>query len=324
VSGPRPGPAPRFSLVVAYSLRQGKPEALLAGLANLPGPSRELIPVPYGPPGKAMESSPPGTDHSGQARTQGLGGARGRVVVFLEPDCSVPPDLLARLEDGLSRPEVAGMGGAWQAWDPGNPAASISQAEFEFETRELEQHDFPVLFAFCAAFKRERLMITGGPEPREGEGGGALASLCRRLAARGDCLVFDPGLKVRRRQPDTWGGVAREQFRRGWEVFASRRQRSQDPGPPSALPRGMAAQVALALAAPGFILALASRAPENAFTLSALCLLLLYPLNRPFLKYVAAKHPPVLNRAIILCLARPFLWCAGLVTAALDRVAKGA
>lgn len=320
--------APYFSMVVAYERRAGEPRVLVEALARLQGPAHEVITVPYGPQPTDGVSGPPAGSLSpllsGQARALGWERSRGRVVVFLEPDCLPPADFFARLERGLADPNTAGLGGAWRAMDPDNAAAGLAEAEFAYQAQGLDELEYPMLFAFCAAFKRERLQAAGGPEPREGDGGGALVSLCRRLAARGERMIFDPGLVVRRRRPQTWLDLGREELRRGWEWFASRRQRAQDPGPPPVLPRGVVAQVALALGALGVLAALVTRAPENALTLSALCLALLYPLNRSFLKFVAQHHPGVLNRAIILCLLRPFLWAGGLMAAALDRLAKGA
>ena len=316
--------APIYSIVVAHDRRAGEPGELAAALARLPGPAREVICVAYGPPASGSPAGSRDPLYSGQARALGLERSRGRVVVFLEPDCQPPPDFLERLERGLADPRVAGLGGAWRAWDQDNPAAGLAEVEFAFGAQGLEELEHPVLFAFCAAFKRERLRAAGGPEPREGDGGGALVSMCRRLAARDERLLFDPELVARRRRPNTWPDLAREEFRRGWEMFAARRQRAQDPGPPPLLPRGVPAQVILALGSVGVLAALITRAPQNALTLAALCLLLLYPLNRSFLHFVAGRRPGLVNRAIILCLARPFLWAAGLAAAALDRLAKGA
>jgi hypothetical protein len=83
------------------------------------------------------------------------------------------------------------------------------------------------------------------------------------------------------------------------------------------------AQVALALGSLGIPLALGGRMPGNAATLAALCLLLLYPLNRGFLHFVSQKRPGLLNRAIFFCVLRPFLWCLGLASAAVDRLLSG-
>jgi GT2 family glycosyltransferase len=50
------------------------------------------------------------------ARNRGIAAAGGDVVVFTDDDCLLPPDFLARLQDGYARyPQVAGAGGYHEA-----------------------------------------------------------------------------------------------------------------------------------------------------------------------------------------------------------------
>jgi hypothetical protein len=87
------------------------------------------------------------------------------------------------------------------------------------------------------------------------------------------------------------------------------------------LSRGHAGwQVALVLAALGLLVALWNPAPDRAWSLAAICQLLLYPLNREFISFVAREEPQASGAALIYCLLRPWAWSAGLLAGALRRL----
>lgn len=254
-----------------------------------------------------------------EAANLGLSMAKGQVMLFMSPHLGAPANLRERLREHFRDAQVSAVGGGLAAYGDAPDPARLSVHDFAFRTADLAGHDWPVLFAHCVAFDRHDLLAAGGMAPGEGQDGGPLPTPCLQLAEQGRSLVFDPALAPLTRQPVTWGQYLSDERRVGRTLFMTRRQ---NPGEPGGLlsGNGMVLQPLLAFAAMALPAMLLYQAPGNAVTLSALVLLLLYPLNRTFLKTVAREEPGLLNKAVVMCLARPFAWLWGMAASALGRL----
>ncbi|CAO0824606.1 hypothetical protein DFAR_740004 [Desulfarculales bacterium] len=71
------------------------------------------------------------------------------------------------------------------------------------------------------------------------------------------------------------------------------------------------------LASLGVFAALWGPASDRAWSLAFICLLLRYPFNRGFIRFMAEEEPQILGTALLYCLLRPWAWTAGLLGAAL-------
>lgn len=178
------------------------------------------------------------------------------------------------------------------------------------------------LDTLCAAYRRRELLTAGGFDPADDAEGLENYELSCRLWAQGRTLLFDPDLYVLRPLPSSWGAYLRLAYHLGRNRFRNtlHRRRLGLPGNGSL---GQHAQSLLIMLALGLPFALWPQYPEQAATLPLLCLLLLYPLNRSFLKFVSQRQPELVPRALLLCLLRPFAATAGLINAALDRMGGG-
>lgn len=263
----------------------------------------------------------PSTDRA-EAVNLGLSHARAELVLMLAPHLAAPADLMQRLEHHFGDDNVAGVGAGLGAFEDAPWPTRLAVEDFAFRTAELAVDPLPLIFAHCAAFRREELLNAGGLTPGEGADGGPLALVCARLAERGRLLVFDPDLRPLTDEPATSGQYLAGELALGKTLFQSRR-RSQGAGAAPLMSRGLILQPLAALAALIAPIWFLPHAIDRALTISALCLLMLYPLNRAFLKQVAAREPGILNKALIMCLIRPFVWCAGMISAALGRLSGG-
>lgn len=323
----------RLSVVIALGREDQDPRPCLRRLAALGKREVELLVVAMGPaeehlPELAQWSREAGirlellnqpSRDWGEAANLGLASASAPVVLFLAPHLSPPPDLLPRLDEHFADSSVAAVGGSLQAGAEAPEPAHLAALDFAFRSEELALHPAPVLWAHCAAFDRRLLLQTGGMATGEGRGGGPIPTPCGRLAALGRRLVFDPQLRPRTGLPATWGGYLAGEVNLGRTLFLTRRRgpEGQRPGLTS---RGLILQPLLALAALGLLIVYLPSAPGRAITLAAIALLLLYPLNRPFLKQVIGRQPGLVNKAMLICLIRPFVWCVGMVDAAVRRL----
>jgi hypothetical protein len=304
--------------------REAKGLASLSGLDGqawealvvLPGGSEERLSglqqtlASLGVPARVLALPP---CPAGAARNQGAEQSRGEVLVFTQAVCLLPPDLLARIEDDLADADLAGVGGLCRPANPSEPLPRLLGLELELGRGE------QLPDAVCAAYRRREFLDAGGFDPADDSEGLENFELAYRLVARGQELALDPELSVRRPLPASWSdalGLAYHVGRNRFRNILHRRRLGLRGG--SGTNRFW--QSVLVLAAVGFPLALAGRDPGGAFTWSAICLLLLYPLNRSFLKQVSHREPELMSRALLWCLLRPWAWTLGMIKAALDRM----
>jgi cellulose synthase/poly-beta-1,6-N-acetylglucosamine synthase-like glycosyltransferase len=252
----------------------------------------------------------------GAARNLGLGQAWGEVVLFSDPGSAAPPHLPARLRELFSQPDLAGAGGGLRPAAADSPVARLMALELAFDTTSpVEEPDACPLMS-CAAFRREAVLAAGGCDESLGGFGARDRELCSRLAAAGGRLVFDPELWVVAELPATW--------RQAWAAETARgRRRYQDLRQGRSLPPGSHLQPALVILAAGFLVALWPQDPVRAGTLALLALLLLYPTNHRFLKFVVGSEPGLVRHALAMCLWRPAAWTAGMLSAAAARLGAG-
>lgn len=286
------------ALVALPGADQARQEGLRARVAELGGP---VIILPLPP------------CHAGAARNQAAEQCRGEVLFFSQTDCRLPPDLLARLGADLDDADLVGVGGLCRPSDPGADWARLIALELELERGEALPD------AVCAAYRRREFLQVGGFDPADEGEGLDNYELAYRLSAAEHELALDPELTVKRPLPATLGaalGLAYHLGRNRFRNIIYRRRLGL---------RGRRGtqrflQSLLVLLAVGLAVVLAGRDPERAVTLPLLCLLLLYPLNRGFLKQVAEREPELMRRAVAWCLLRPWAWTLGLFKASLDRI----
>lgn len=286
------------ALVALPGAEQARQEALRRRVAELGGPLT-ILPLPPCP--------------AGAARNQAAEQARGEVLFFSQAECRLPPDLLARLEADLADADLVGVGGLCRPSDPTEPWARLIALELELERGETLPD------AVCAAYRRREFLRVGGFDPADEGEGLENYELAYRLSAADRELALDPELAVKRPLPATLGAALRLAYHLGRNRFRNLLHRRRL-GLTGRRGTQRFLQSLLVLLAVGLAIALAGRDPERAVTLPLLCLLLLYPLNRGFLKQVSHSEPELMRRAVVWCLLRPWAWTLGMFKAALDRI----
>ncbi|MFH1057262.1 MAG: hypothetical protein V1797_01125, partial [Pseudomonadota bacterium] len=237
---------------------------------------------------------------------------RAGVLLFIEPAWLPQPGLFSALREIFSaRPTPAGLALALAAPRDASPWSALAAQEVAFRQ---QRSGLP---ADCAmAFNRADLAAAGGLMPSPALGQADLLALWLTLAARG--------------RPLLWEGEAlltlppRHSLRAllaGAGVWAAGIYPTLRLGPAARGPvAGMAAQVALWLLALGLMWVLAAVDPGRGLSLAAVCLLLLYPANRTWLRWLAAREPGLFRPALIYGLLRPLAWAGGLMAGLLRRL----
>jgi glycosyltransferase involved in cell wall biosynthesis len=253
---------------------------------------------------------------AGEARNLGAAQARGEVLFFTAPDCRILPSLPARLKEIFADPEVSAAGGAVRPLDPDQPLALLSALEMAFEQGDPEQDQEVCPLMACAAFRTADFRAAGMCNERLIHALGGDQDLCQRISAAGGLIARDDELWVKQELPGTWGQIWRRQLRRGQINYQKLRSGLRLAGSDYLQP-------ILILLALGLLVMLGPQDPGRSITLALICLLLLYPANRAFLKYIGLEEPGLLRTALLFCLLRPAAWLLGMLREALARLGLG-
>ena len=132
---------------------------------------------------------------AGAARNRGVERARGRILFFVDQDCVVPPDWIARLVGHFDDPAVGGVGGSLGML---NPAARTGSAIFFLEFFRHLPRDGAArrtggfLLGCNCAFRADVLRAVPFPDRTLAED----VLLSHRVRQRGYDLIYDPGVEV--------------------------------------------------------------------------------------------------------------------------------
>ncbi len=215
------------------------------------------------------------------ALDQALARATGEYVCLIPAGCALDPGF------GQALLNLAGGNGREGILGGCLPRAGDSRVG-QLAARETEFYGFAL--ERCFAVERHLALNAGG-----------LEAVPRRMAELGRELESSPELTVREPMPQTWPAMWRRQMILGRQV------------------RDLKPQQLLMLIFLLLLITLGPADPLRALSLGAVCLLLLYPLDRPFIKHIGHNHPELLNPALLFCLIRPFVRLLGGLAGALNR-----
>lgn len=251
-----------------------------------------------------------------------LAACRGEIVAVMAPDALPRPGLATGLIRRMAEPDAQAVLGPAARHDADEPWADLLDLANEFFDQGLAAgQTWPPLPA-CAAFRARWLRdAVGRPGPGPCQATDLFALACR-VAAMGGGVVFEPQCQARATPPSGLAGALSLQarFGRGAALAVRALRANGQVGWP--WPRGWPWRVVLALAVIGLLVAFAPRFPADGALWAALGLLLFYPLERPFLKFVTENRPELLNRSLLFCLVRPFFWAWGMVRTGFESLLK--
>ena len=128
------------------------------------------------------------------ARNAGFEASKGNILVFLDSDCVVGRDLVAKLIGPLQNPEV-GVTQPW--WDNINKDRLVPSLIFKIYEYLVPDTKYPDYFwGYCFAIRRELLERVGGFDPRTGIGAEDV-ELAHRIIKGGYKISLMKELRVR-------------------------------------------------------------------------------------------------------------------------------
>ncbi len=130
------------------------------------------------------------------ARNAGVEASKGNILVFLDSDCVVGRDLVAKLIGSLHNPEV-GVAQPW--WDNVNkdglvPSLIFKIYEYSVPSTSIKYRDY--FWGYCFAIRREFLKRVGGFDPRTGIGAEDV-ELAHRIVKAGYKISLMKELRVK-------------------------------------------------------------------------------------------------------------------------------
>lgn len=149
-------------------------------------------------------------------RRRGLQAAQGSFIAFTDDDCVVPVDWLSRIHRAFQSSGAAGIGGATETGNPGNPYALVNDIMHNYFKRHHASRpgSAPFLTGNNVAYRRDALERAGGPDPRF-RMGAEDRDLAWRVSASGGTIVYDPSIVVRHFNDSDFPRYLRQQYRYG-------------------------------------------------------------------------------------------------------------
>ncbi|MFZ5587468.1 MAG: hypothetical protein ACOZHQ_16230 [Thermodesulfobacteriota bacterium] len=245
-------------------------------------------------------------------RDQAAATARAEALLFLEPAWCPDPGLLTAVRAAFAAsPAPAGLALALAAAQDASPWSALAGLEISWRQG---RSGLPTDGAL--AFARADLAAAGGLMPAPPVGQADLLALWLALAEQGRPLLWEPEPLLRLPpRPSLRALLA------GAGAWAAGVHPALRLGPAArGMAAGMALQVTLWLMALGLMWVFAPADPGRGLSLAAICLLLLYPANRDWLKWVAARQPGIVSQALAYTLLRPLAWTGGLAAGLLRRL----
>lgn len=217
----------RLSVVIPATNSPSTLARCLAAIRNAPDPPGEIVVV--GNPETAVPADPRNQGpiaRAAAARNRGAAMATGDVLVFIDADVEVHPDVFTRIRAALAEdPEIEAIFGAYD--DEPSEAGVVSQFRnlLHHHVHKSSPGTINTFWTGLGAVRRETFMGIGGFPERSMED----VELGMRLAARGASIVLDPRIQGKHLKRWTINGMVRTDLvLRGapWIALALRRRTS--------------------------------------------------------------------------------------------------
>ena len=128
------------------------------------------------------------------ARNAGVEASKGNILVFLDSDCVVGRDLVAKLIGSLQNPEVGVAQPWWDNVTKDRLVPSLIFKTYEYLVPKMEYPDY--FWGYCFAIRRELLKRVGGFDPRTGIGAEDV-ELAQRIVKAGHKINLMKELRVK-------------------------------------------------------------------------------------------------------------------------------
>jgi GT2 family glycosyltransferase len=141
---------------------------------------------------------------AGAARNRGAAEARGHAVLFVDQDCVVPPDWIARMLRYLAAADTGGAGGSvgvrnvsnWSGW-----AVYFLEFFHHFPSRERPTRNKNFLLGCNCGYRADAIRRVAFPDRTLGED----VLFAEAMRQQGLSTIYDPTLEVRHWNRAGWG-----------------------------------------------------------------------------------------------------------------------
>jgi GT2 family glycosyltransferase len=149
-----------------------------------------------------------------KARNTGAAASNGRYLVFLDDDCTPPPDWLTRIEAGFARHPEAMIGGRQENILTRNRFSAASQLMVDFLLETANGNREAGTYLNNIALSRAAFNAIGGFDERFAHAAED-RDLCDRWVAAGRRIIYDPSLIVYHAHHLTWRTYWVQHYRYG-------------------------------------------------------------------------------------------------------------
>lgn len=234
------------------------------------------------------------------ARNHGAQATRGEVIVFVDADIVVPPDVFARLAaDFAANPEAAAVWGTVSVAHPHTGLVSryknLTHRHFTLKQDDRTRH----LTTMLAAVRRDVFLRSGGFDERLTTVSVEDVEFGRDLYERGDLVLLDRQLEAEHRHRFTLGRALRNDFHKARHHVRATLDRRSRGGPSVALDgpgerRQLHYLVGVPLGAGALLALLAGRWRLSAALTAALAFW-----ERDLLRFLSQAHGPAFAAACL-------------------------